>query len=340
MTANFPRRWLGRLAAAGAAFLTAGALSFASAQEVTLTLATDSGSQGDPAGDALDRWAALIEEKTGGAVVAEVFYQNQLGGQQEVFDKLVLGEVDAMLNWPMTSYDKRIGVLYTPYMVFTWEEALEAYKPGGWLNGVLGGLFADLGLHFFGAWPEGFNGVATRGRYATSIADAEGLKVRTPPMFPFAESMEALGYQTAQIDWSEVYTSIQTGVVDGDSGNVIFWDYEYFRDQLDYYVQTKHMFVTGLLLMNMDSWEQLSAEQQQAVTEAAVIVMEEGFASARERDEKYIALAQEAGMEYITLTDEQLRELATTAREKVWPVVETEIGSELMTLIRENASAP
>lgn len=199
--------------------------------QTTLKMATDSGAKGSPAGDALDRWAALIEEGTGGEVEVEIFYQNELGGQQEVFDLFVANDVNVMLNWPMTSYDQRISVLYTPYMVLTWEEALEAYRPGGWINGMLDGIYADLGLKFFGAWPEGFNGIATKGRYATTLDEASDMKIRVPPIFPMAESVQALGYQTAAIDWGETFTAIQTGVVDGDGANVIYWDYEYFRDR-------------------------------------------------------------------------------------------------------------
>ncbi len=73
----------------------------------------------------------------------KIFYQNELGGQLEVFDLFVAGEVDAMISWPSTSYDKRIGILNTPYMVTSWDEAFEAYKPGGWVNSVLNNVFND-----------------------------------------------------------------------------------------------------------------------------------------------------------------------------------------------------
>lgn len=154
-------------------------LMSASADALTLRLATDSGTAGSPAGDALKKWGELIEQKSDGEIETRVYYQNELGGQQEVFDLHVAGDVDVMLNWPMTSYDKRIGVIYTPYMTLSWDEALKAYSPGGWVNNMLGGVYQDIGLKFFGPWPEGFNGVGSRGKYALNIEDAEGLKVRT-----------------------------------------------------------------------------------------------------------------------------------------------------------------
>ena len=305
--------------------------------QTELKLATDSGAKGSPSGDALDRWAALVEEGTGGEVQVDVFYQNELGSQAEVFDLFVAGDIDMMINWPITAYDERLGVLFTPYMVTSWEEAFEAYKPGGWVNDMLVDIYDDLGLKFFGPWPEGFNGIASADKYAMTEEEAADLKIRVPAMFPMAESVQALGYQTATIDWSEVFTAIQTGVVDGDGANIIYWDYEYFRDVLDYYNQTKMQFVTGVIAMNNDTFESLSEEHQKVVQESALTVMEEAFEQAQERDQYYIDQAKQAGMEYIEPSDEELAEMAKKVREKVWPLMEERIGSEIMDTIRENA---
>ena len=322
------------------AFALGATLAFGttSAEALTLRLATDSGAPGSPTAASMEQWADLIETNSNGEIEVQIFYQNELGSQQEVFDLHVAGDVDLMINWPITAYDRRIGLVYTPYMVFSWEEALEAYKPGGWINELMDGIYNDVGLKFFGAWPEGFNGVATRGKYALTIEDARDLKVRVPPMFPMAETLEAMGYQTASIDWSEVFTSIETGVVDGDAANVVYWDYEYFRDTLASYVRTKQAFITGIISINLMTWENLSDEHKQIVQDAAVKVMEDHFVNGREIDEHYARLAEESGMTYIEPDEETIRGLAKVVREKVWPLMEREIGAEIMDAVRANAA--
>ncbi|MBU2281549.1 MAG: TRAP transporter substrate-binding protein DctP, partial [Gammaproteobacteria bacterium] len=157
-------------------------------------------------------------------------------------------------------------------------------------------------------------------------------------VFPAPQTMQALGYQTAAIDWGEVYTALQTGVVDGEAGNVIYWDYEYFRDSLDYYVQTKHFFMTGILSANQDTWENMSEEEKKIVSDAAIEIMNEQFKAAKQQDDYYIAKAQEAGMKYFEPNEEQIREFAKAAREKVWPQMDKEVGPEIMDTIRKNAS--
>lgn len=306
--------------------------------QTNIRIATDSGAQGSPSGDAIENWAKLIEEGTNGEIKTRVFYQNQLGGQQEVFDQHIAGDVQLMLNWPMTTYDKRISIIYTPYMFTSWEGAIQAYQPGGWLNRELDSIYADNGLKFFGAWPEGFNGVATKGKHAVTVEDAKSLKVRVPPVFPFVETMQALGYQTAIIDWGEVFTSIQTGVVDGDSANVIFYDYEYFRDTLDYYVRTKQQFITGVLSMNLEAWDKLTPEQQTIVQESATKIMENQFEQAQKADQEIVDKWTALDKTYVEPDAEALSELGKNVREKVWPLMEKDLGAQIMESIKTNAS--
>ncbi len=310
------------------------------ADTIKLKMATATGSKGSPTGNALDNWAEIIQQKTAGTpdeIKINIFYQDELGDQKEVFDLFMAGEVDMMLNWPLTSYDKRMGLRNLPYMFLSWEQAFDAYRPGGWLNTIYNEVHNDQGLTFFGAWPEGFGGVATRGKYATTVEGAKGLKVRVPSNFPNPQTMQALGYQATAITWGEVYTSIQTGVVDGDAGNIIYWDYEYFRDVLTHYTRTKHVFVTGVLSMNTETWEELNPNQQKIVADAALVVMEKQFSDARALDQSYVDKAVAGGMKYIEPTEEELRALAKVAREQVWPQMEAEVGPELVQQVRENA---
>lgn len=305
---------------------------------MTLKLATDSGAKNSPAGKAIDHWAHMIEKRTNGKIQVQVFYQNQLGGQQAVFDMLMAGNVDMMLNWPMTSYDKRISMIYTPYMFLTWKGALEAYKPGGWLLEALDGVYQHLGLKLLGAWPEGFNGVATRDKYALTPEQAKSIKVRVPPIFPFAQSVQALGYQTADIDWAELPTALQTGVVDGSAANVIFYPYTYLRNDLNYYVRMKQNFITGLLTMNLDSWNKLSKNERKIVRDTAVIVMKNEFSAAKKRDEHYVKLWKKAGKKYIQPSPSQIKAAALRVRKAVWPEEEKKIGKKEMDKIKAHAA--
>ncbi|MED5499398.1 MAG: TRAP transporter substrate-binding protein DctP [Pseudomonadota bacterium] len=170
--------------------------------------------------------------------------------------------------------------------------------------------------------------------------DAQGIKVRSAPIFPLPQTVEAMGYQAVPIDWSEVYTSIQTGVVDGDSSNVIYWDYTYFNDLLNYYVHTKHNFSFYAFLMNQNAWKNLDEEDQGIISNAVNAVVEDQFKNAKQEDSKWIQKAQEEGMEYIEPSQEEMNDLVQRVRKTVWDEAEDTIGKEIMDKVRAHASKP
>lgn len=312
----------------------------ASDKSYKLVLAAESGDRNSVNGKAVASWASMIKEKSKGRMKVNVFYQGELGGQQEMFDQLVKGNIHMMLTWPQTSYDKRIVVNYIPYLVLDWDDAIKSYGQDGWLRKIMDPVYKDIGLKYFGPFPEGFGGIGTKGRYATSVEKAKGIKVRSQPIFPLPQTVQAMGFEAVPIDWAEVYTSIQTGVVDGDSSNVIYWDYEYFRDQLNYFVQSSHNFASYSLLMNGATWDKMDAEDRGIIESAAQAVIEQQFKNAKAEDDKWVAAAQKAGIKYIVPTPQEKGAWVERVRKTVWPQIEKELGSEIMTQVRANASTP
>ena len=305
-----------------------------------LILTSEAGDRASPLGTAMRLWESRIEEKSDGRIQVEVFYQGELGGQQELFDQLIRSNVDLMITWPQTSYDERVGVNYIPYLVLGWDDATAAFAPDGWVQELMVPIYEDIGLKYIGPFPEGFGGIATQGRYATSHEGARGLKVRSQPVFPLPQTDNAMGFQPVPIDWAEVYTSLQTGVVDGDSSNVIYWDYEYFGDVLDYFVQSSHNFSSYTLLMSNQVWDGMDEADREIIVTSAREVIDKQFREARAEDERWIKAAQEGGMEYIVPSAEEQSASVTRVRTEVWPLIEQSLGREIMDVVRANASVP
>lgn len=312
--------------------MLASSVSLASEETHQFRMVNAEDTADSPAGRGMQRWADLIEERSDGRLTAQVFHQGALGNVSEVFDHMLMGGVDMVISAPPTTYDSRVGVMSLPYLFLDWDEARAAWERGGWMNDVVEPIFSDMGLKMFGSFPWGFTGVATRDDYAVSLDEAQekGLKVRSIPAFPVPQTVQAMGYVSVPLDWNEVYTAIQTGVVDGDAGNIIYWDYQFFGEILDYFVHTKHFFGQAALMMNQDTWESLNEEDQQIVASAAYEVVDQQFSDAQEEDEYWIETAQEDGMEYIELSDEELTEMAEHVREVVWAEAEEEFGAELI----------
>jgi len=122
--------------------------TWASDEDLRFTMATEAGDRESPQGQAVKRIADLVEEQTDGRIRINVFYQDEIGGPQELFDQLVRGNIDLFLGWPQTSYDERLGVLQLPYLTLGWEDALKAYSKDGWVSEIIDPVLADIGLEY------------------------------------------------------------------------------------------------------------------------------------------------------------------------------------------------
>ncbi len=322
-----------------AVFLVFAMTGFTFAAGNVFKIATHGGYKGTPMGDDIKRLGELIEKNSNGRLETKVFYSEELGGQLEVMDLFVEGDIDMMINDTITTYSKKMIVITTPYIIKDWDDARKAYAPDGWLFDIVSDVYAEIGLKFFGPWAEGFMGVGTKGKFALTEEEASKMKIRVPPISPVPEIVSAFGYKTATIEWGEVVTSLQTGVVDGDGGNNLYWDYFAFGDELDYYLRHKSNFIAAGITMNMEKFNALSAEDKKVVEDAALLVSRERFVAAEMRDsltDVNAALAK--GVTIILPSDELIKGYAEKVRAKVWPVIEKKVGKEIMDKVRANAA--
>jgi TRAP-type C4-dicarboxylate transport system substrate-binding protein len=310
------------------------------AQEtIKLRIVSPTATQGSFMGESMVMWKDLIEKNSNGRIKITLHYSGELGNEGETIDQHIKGTAHMMLNYASTTYSAKLGLLSTPYLLNNWDEAREAFQPEGWLTKAYEKIYEEVGLKFFAPYPGGFGGIDTKGKYATSIASAkeQGIKVRSAAIFPLPDTLKVLGYQVIPVDWGETYTAIQTGVVDGSSNNPIYWTYEFYRDLLEYFVDTHHTFSSADLTMHLDTWNKLSPEDQKIIADAAYAVAAKQFEDAEQTDLHYRQLAIEAGIKYITPSSEEIEEMRTVCKNTIWPLVEEVVGKELMQLVYDNA---
>jgi len=290
-------------------------------------------------GISIKMWKELMEKNSNNRIQATLHYSGELGSEGETFDQHYGGTVDLLITYATTRFSEKLGLLSTPYLFDDWNDVRAAFAPNGWMTNVYGKIYEEAGLKFLAPYPGGFGGVDTRGKYATNIASAreQGIKVRCAAIFPLAETMTALGYQVIPVDWNETYAAIQTGLVDGSSNNPIYWTYQTFRDLLEYFVDTSHVFSSADLTMNLEKWNKLTPADQKVILDAAVAVAAKQFEDAEKLDLHYRDLSIKAGIKYIKPSPAEIAEMKKVARAEVWPLVEKIIGADLMKLVYDNA---
>ena len=250
------------IAASLAALLATPAL----AQDVTLRLAHFA-AETHPGHIAAKQFAENVAERTGGAVAVEIYPANELGSPPEQLEQTVLGAID--MNLPtqggLDKYEKAFGTVMTPFAFSSYEEAHEVLD--GPFNDWVAPKLEEQGLVLLSNWEYGFRNITNSVRPINTPDDVAGLKLRTPPELQIVAAVEGLGASATQIAFPELPNALNQGVVDGQEnpiGVIYHFNLNEFQDNL---ALTRHVYNSMVHVINKDSFERLTPEQQAIVRE-------------------------------------------------------------------------
>ncbi|MDD2517361.1 MAG: TRAP transporter substrate-binding protein DctP, partial [Synergistales bacterium] len=265
---------------------------------------------------------------------------NQLGDWTETFELISRGVVEMGFQIANAQYDPKLNfAYYMPYVVSDIEEAKKAYAPGGWAFGIIKDLWLEHGIQPLAVYPIGMAGVSLR-----SMPPAPGdpnvpknMKVRVMPLAACSMTYEALGYIATPIPYAEVYSGIQTGIVDGQQGGPPFQAWS-FRDVNKVWIQYNDYFEQHWITINKGVWDKLPADVQAALQEAANEASAIRWDQVETEDADYRkVLKEEFGWDIVMLTDEELKACADKVRREVWPKMKDLLGEDLYTEVRLNS---
>ncbi len=222
-----------------------------------------------PASKGLARFAANVEELTGGSVKAEVYYSSVLGSEREVMEQLKVGAVDMthISAGFLSAFVPVVDVFNVPYVFRSSEHYWNV------LNGSVGQeIIADIedtGYKFL-YWEEaGSRSFYNNDRPIYKPEDVKGLKIRVMGSEVMLETMNNLGANPTTTAFAEVYNALQTGVIDGAENNSISVSSMKHNEVAKYYSLNEHMRIPDLVLMSKDSWNSLSDAEKEAFKTAA-----------------------------------------------------------------------
>lgn len=279
--------------------------SFAvSAQEMTLRLA-DNQPEGYPTVVGAKEFARLVEEKTDGRIEIEVYPGGILGDESSTIEQVQFGAIDFVRTsiTPMANFEPAMNVLSLPYL-YPSEEYMFQVLQSDIGEGILEGL-KDAGIVGLTWYDAGARSFYTANKKVTSPEDLEGLRIRVQESQLMMDMVEALGASPTPIAWGEVYSALQTGVVDAGENNYPGWYYNSHHEVAPNFVEDEHNRVPELIIMSKITWDKLSAEDQKIIKEAAVASTEVQREAWDKRTEEAKKLAVEEGATITTLTPEQ-----------------------------------
>ena len=172
-----------------------------------------------PTTQAAYKFAELVEEKTDGRIHIDVYHGGQLGDEKAVIEQLQFGAIDftRVSISPLAEFDKSLNVLQLPYL---YKDAAQMWRV---LEGDIGENFLKgvekaglIGLSWFDAGARNFYNSK---KPITKLDDLKGLKIRVQESQLMMGMVKALGASATPMAYGEVYSGLQTGVIDGAENN-------------------------------------------------------------------------------------------------------------------------
>lgn len=285
------------------------------------------------AAESAKRFGELVAEKTDGEISIRVYPASQLGDWTEVYEQVVEGAIDMAMQPLATSSDKRLSIVWFPYVFTDYKTARAALSPGGIVFDIVDQAIGDQGLTPLAVYGAGMGGAG----FATEVKDPanvdmdRNLKVRVWPGGTTHKVMlEAFGYNPATLPWAELYTGMQTGVVDGQVGGTAEMAMESFADITKTWLQLNDHFESDFIFINSDRFKSLSEEHQTAIREAAAEISEAQFDAVEEADKKMLERMRDNGITVVTFEADELDAFADKTRREVWPQIVDEIGTDTL----------
>lgn len=244
----------------------------------------------------------------------------------------MVGSIDMAHTTPVETYNSKMSASMLPYLGSSYEELSRMYDPDNYLFQQISEAQDKIGLHFLGFFCEGFNGFGMK----TALKDPatpgtdKGVVVRSPGATIYSKGAKGLGFRTSSIAYSDTYTAIQTGVVDGWLGGPANLNYLYFRDVINTFYDYHYNQESTLIYMNKNRYESLLPQDQEAIDR---ILREEcagAVKSAEEDDTKYKDMLRDAGIEVYEFTDEERAAMADYVRTNIWPEFAESFGQDFL----------
>ena len=219
---------------------------------------------------ACEQFAKNVAERTGGKVKVEVYPAGELGDQPALAEPITMGSLDmAVVSLGnLATYDKKLNAMTAPFLFDNYDHAHKTIDSFvmDWMNQGLA-AHDTLGLSMY---DYGFRQTTTKGIVVNKAADLKGVKIRVPPATGLLAAFDAIGANTQKIAYSELYSSLKQGVVDGQENPVFTILADSLYETQDQLALTNHYFDCQGLVINKTLFDGMKPELQQIIKEEAV----------------------------------------------------------------------
>ena len=301
-------------AVATLAFLPHAAL----AQAPMVLKAADVHPAGYPNVVAAESMGKKLDAATKGRLKIQMFPGGVLGGEKEMIEQTQVGAINILRTslGPIGTVVPEVNVFNMPF-VFRSQDHMRAVIDGPIGDELLAKISASPAKLVAIGWMDGGSRSLYTKKPVRTPADLKGQKIRMMGNPLFVDTMNAMGGNGISMGYGEVFTALQTGVVDGAENNApSFFTSNHFSTGAKYYTQTNHLIIPELLVVSKVTWDKLSKDDQALMKKLGREAQMEQRVLWDKSVADYTAKLKTAGVEFINVDNKAFYDATAAVRSK------------------------
>jgi tripartite ATP-independent transporter DctP family solute receptor len=216
-----------------------------------------------------NKFAKDVNEALKGKVEVKVFHSSQLGTDEQMIKGIRVGAPEMVVpSTVMSTVEQRYGVFEMPYIIVNRAHMKKVSEN----KDVQKALFDTLparGIRMLGVWENGFRHITNNVRPIVRPEDLKGVKLRVPGGVWRVKMFQAYGASPSPMPFAEVYSALQSGVMDAQENPFPqIWSAK-FQEVQKYLSLTGHVYTPAYLIVSEDFWKKLPADVQQTISRIA-----------------------------------------------------------------------
>lgn len=284
----------------------------------------------------LEKWKEYVETESEGKVVVELYPNGELGGDEEVIEQIQANTINMTIasSSTLSPFDDKLALLDLPFL---YKDAQQMDKA---INNELGDLYAswmeEVGFYCMGFQYDGARGLSNSIKEVASLSDMEGLKVRVMENDIYIDMFSAMGANPTPMSFSDLYTGLQQGTVDGQDNSAMLTYVNKFYEVQDYYSTLETVFCNAVIITSKSFMDSLPEDIFNILQSGSdKYLMDWQREQAFNAEEDYLAKLDEEGCKVTRIEDK------SEFLEAVQPVYDTwkdKVGEDVVNQVVEYAN--
>jgi len=283
---------------------------------------------------AAEKFAETVSEETDGRVEFQIFTAGQMGSDREMTEALQNGTLQMAIvsTMAMSAFEPAVQVYDLPYLFPSYEKAYEV------LDGPIGEEVAakliPKGIRVLAYWENDFRHFSNSKRPIETVEDLQGIKMRVPETPILIAWLESIGAAPTPVPYNELYSSLQTKMVDGQDNGVFLTHSAKYYEVQEYYSLTGHIYSPAPLMINETFYQSLPDDIKQVIDKAAIEMRDYQRQLDREQLDSRLEEMKAAGLKVNEISPENLQGFIDST-EAVYDKFKNQIDQNILRQILE-----